>query len=310
MTAAEQSTTTQTRDMAYDELVRRTLRRRKIESILIDKVLAYGFLIGMSIFALFPFAWMFSTSIKKTQEAFVIPPRWIPNEITFRAYRALWDTQAANNNDFPRYFANSIIVSTGTTILAVLIAVPAAYAFARFGFPGKSIFFYSILGRNMFPLVVFLVPLFQLMAALRFQNNPAGLILAYLTFSLPLAIWLLRGFFANIPEELERAARIDGCTRFGAFWRIIMPLSTPGIIATAIYSFIGAWNEYIFAATLTSEPSLRTLPVGQAFFLTENSSNWAGLMAVSLAVSVPVVAFFLILQRYFIRALTEGAVKG
>lgn len=297
-------------DAAHDALIARTRRRRRIENILIDKLLAYGFLIVMTIFSLFPFAWMFSTSIKKPQEAFVIPPRWIPNEITFQAYRVLWDVKAANNNDFPRYFANSLIVSVGTTVLAVLIAVPAAYAFARFAFPGKNLFFYSILGRNMFPLVVFLVPLFQLMAALRFQNNYFGLILAYLTFSLPLAIWLLKGFFDNIPEELEKAARIDGCTRFGAFWRIIMPLSTPGIIATAIYSFIGAWNEYIFAITLTSQPNLRTLPVGQSYFLSENSSNWAGLMALSLAISVPVVAFFLILQRFFIRALTEGAVKG
>ena len=162
----------------------------------------------------------------------------------------------------------------------------------------------------MFPLVVFLVPLFQLMATLKLQNNYFGLVLAYLTFSLPLAIWLLKGFFDNIPVELEKAARIDGCTRFGAFVRVILPLTIPGIVATAIYSFIGAWNEYIFATTLTSDPKLRTLPVGQAFFLTENSSNWAALMAVSLVISIPVVAFFLLLQRYFIRALTEGAVKG
>ena len=297
-------------DTQHEALIARTRRRRKVEGILIDKVLAYGFLIVMCIFALFPFAWMFSTSIKTPQEAFVIPPRWIPNHISFSAYRVLWDAKAANNNNFPRYFLNSAIVSLGTMILSVMIAVPAAYAFARFVFPGKNWFFYAILGRNMFPLVVFLVPLFQLMATLKLQNNYFGLILAYLTFSLPLAIWLLKGFFDNIPVELEKAARIDGCTRFGAFFRVILPLTIPGIVATAIYSFIGAWNEYIFATTLTSDPKLRTLPVGQGFFLTENSSNWAGLMAVSLVISIPVVAFFLLLQRYFIRALTEGAVKG
>jgi len=297
-------------DTQHEALIARTRRRRQVEGILIDKVLAYGFLIVMCIFALFPFAWMFSTSIKTPQEAFVIPPRWIPNHISFSAYRVLWDAKAANNNNFPRYFLNSAIVSLGTMILSVMIAVPAAYAFARFVFPGKNWFFYAILGRNMFPLVVFLVPLFQLMATLKLQNNYFGLTLAYLTFSLPLAIWLLKGFFDNIPVELEKAARIDGCTRFGAFFRVILPLTIPGIVATAIYSFIGAWNEYIFATTLTSDPKLRTLPVGQGFFLTENSSNWAGLMAVSLVISIPVVAFFLLLQRYFIRALTEGAVKG
>lgn len=299
-----------TADANYEALLARTRRRRRIESVLIDKALAYGFLIVMCIFALFPFAWMFSTSIKKPQEAFVIPPRWIPHQITFAAYRVLWDTHAANNNNFPRYFLNSTIVSLATTVLAVLVAVPAAYAFARFVFPGKNAFFYSILGRNMFPLVVFLVPLFQLMASLKLQNNYFGLTLAYLTFSLPLAIWLLKGFFDNIPAELEKAARIDGCTRFGAFFRVILPLTLPGVVATAIYSFITAWNEYIFAITLTSNPKLRTLPVGQGYFLSENNSQWAALMAVSLVISIPVVAFFLILQRFFIRALTEGAVKG
>jgi multiple sugar transport system permease protein len=310
MAVVTQSVRGGTADAAHDALIAQTRRRRRIENILIDKVLAYGFLIVMTIFALFPFAWMFSTSIKKPQEAFVIPPRWIPHEITFSAYRVLWDTKAANNNNFLRYFLNSIVVSLGTTIIAVIIAVPAAYAFARFVFPGKNIFFYSILSRNTFPLVVFLVPLFQLMATLHFQNNYFGLILAYMTSALPLAIWLLKGFFDNIPVELEKAARIDGCTRFGAFWRVVMPLSLPGIIATAIYSFILAWNEYIFAITLTSKPDMRTLPVGQSYFLTENSSNWGGLMAVSLIISIPVVVFFLIVQRFFIRALAEGAVKG
>lgn len=294
----------------YDALIARTRRRRRIEDILIDKVLAYGFLIVMVIFALFPLAWMFSTSLKKPQEAFVIPPRWIPHHITFAAYRVLWDAKAANNNNFPRYFANSIIVSLGTTIIAIIIAVPAAYAFARFLFPGKNVFFYSILSRNTFPLVVFLVPLFQLMTTLHFQNNYLGLILAYMTSALPLAIWLLKGFFDNIPVELEKAARIDGCTRFGAFRRVVLPLSTPGIIATGIYSFILAWNEYIFALQLTSKADMRTLPVGQSYFLSENGSDWAGLMAVSLVISIPVVAFFLIVQRFFIRALAEGAVKG
>ncbi len=296
-------------DAEHEALIARTRRRRRFENIMIDKVFAYTFLGLMVIFALFPFAWMFSTSIKTAQEAFVIPPRWIPQHPTFSAYRVLWDYKAANNNNFPRYFLNSTIVSLATTILSVIIAVPSAYAFARFVFPGRNWFFYSILGRNMFPLVVFLVPLFQLMATLRLQNNYLGLVIAYLTFALPLAIWLLKGFFDNIPAELEKAARIDGCTRFGAFFRVILPLTTPGVVATAIYSFITAWNEYIFAITLTSDPNLRTLPVGQGYFLTENSSNWGGLMAVSLVISIPVVAFFLLLQRFFIRALTEGAVK-
>src|SRR5262249_52735407 len=151
MAVVAQPMKTAVRDQAHDALIARTRRRRKIENILIDQGLAYGFLIAMTIFSLFPFAWMFSTPIKKPQAAFVIPPRWIPHQITFSAYRVLWDTKAANNNNFLRYFSNSIIVSLGTTIIAVLIAVPAAYAFSRFVFPGKNIFFYSILSRNTFP---------------------------------------------------------------------------------------------------------------------------------------------------------------
>src|SRR6476659_1070593 len=140
--ATKQVERTAQTDAHYEALIARTRRRRAIENILIDKVLAYGFLIVMSIFALFPFAWMFSTSIKTPQEAFVIPPRWIPNHITFSAYRVLWDVHAANNNNIARYFLNSVIVSVATMILSVLIAVPAAYAFARFVFPGKNPFFY------------------------------------------------------------------------------------------------------------------------------------------------------------------------
>ncbi len=297
-------------DPEHARLVARTQRRRRMETVLVDKVLVYAVLGVLMIFTIFPFLWMFSTSIKTPEEQFVNPPRWVPNHITFTAYRALWDPLAANNNYFPRYFLNSLIVGTGTTILAILVGIPAAYAFSRFVFPGKTIFFFTILGRNTFPLVAFLVPLYQLFVALHLQNTRIGLIIAYLTISLPLAIWLLKGFFDGIPNELEKAARIDGATRFGAFLRIILPLTAPGVVATAIYSFITAWDEYLFALVLTNSPQMRTLTVGQAAFVTENSSNWAGLMAVTLVISIPVVVGFMVLQRFFVQALTQGAVKG
>lgn len=291
-------------------LVARTKRRRAIEGLLIDKIAVYAFLVVLLIFALLPFAWMFSTSIKRPQEQFVRIPRWIPQQPTFEAYRVLIDPKAANNNNFPLYFWNSMVVSTLSTLIAIALAVTAAYAFSRFEFPGKQVMFFGVLGRNMLPLVAFLVPLFQLMVTLNLQNNYFGLILAYLTSALPLAIWLLKGFFDSIPNELEKAARIDGCTRFQAFREVILPLTLPGIVAAAVYCFITAWNEYTFAVTLTSDPGLRTLQVGQTFFLSENNSNWAALMAVSLAVSVPVVVLFLLVQRFFVQALTAGAVKG
>jgi multiple sugar transport system permease protein len=148
------------------------------------------------------------------------------------------------------------------------------------------------------------------MTALRLTNTYAGLIIAYLTFTLPLSIWLLKGFFDGIPPELERAARIDGCTRFGAFVRIILPLTTPGLAATAIYSFVQAWNEFPYALNLAYSTNMRTLPVGMTFFFSENQSDWTGLMATAVIISIPVIIIFMILQRYFVSALTQGAVKA
>src|SRR6185437_14971817 len=200
-------------------------------------------------------------------------------------------------------------VSSITTVLSVAVAVPAAYAFSRFHFPGRRFLFFSVLLGNMYHAVIFLVPLFILMRAIGLVNTHGSLILTYLTFGLPLAIWLLKGFYDNIPVQLEQAARIDGATRFQAFVLIVMPLSAPGIIATAIYSFIGAWNEYIYAYTFLSKNEQLTLPVGIQRFFSENTTDFPGLMAASFLMSVPVVVLFLVLQRYFVRALTEGAVK-
>jgi multiple sugar transport system permease protein len=211
--------------------------------------------------------------------------------------------------DFLRYFWNSLVVSTLTTVLAVVVAVPAAYAFSRFRFPGAHRPVLLGAARNMFPAVIFLVPLFILMRWLGLVNTLWSLVLTYLTFGLPLAIWLLKGFYDNIPIQLEQAARIDGATRFQAFRLIVMPLSVPGIVATAIYSFIGAWNEYIYAYTFLTRHDQMTLPVGIQRFFSENATDWPGLMAATFLMSVPVVVLFLVLQRYFVRALTEGAVK-
>jgi multiple sugar transport system permease protein len=256
-----------------------------------------------------PMAWMLLTSIKSGFAAMQFPPQWLPNEPTLASYEKLLDPTNSVGQDFLRFFWNSLFVSTTTTVLAVIVAVPAAYAFSRFDFPGRKFLFFAVLLRNMFPAVIFLVPLFILMRLLGLVNTHGSLILTYLTFGLPLAIWLLKGFYDNIPYQLEQAARIDGATRFQAFLLIVMPLSTPGIIATAIYSFIGAWNEYIFAYTFLNRNEQLTLPVGIQRFFSENTTDFPGLMAASFIMSLPVVVLFLLLQRYFVRALTEGAVK-
>jgi multiple sugar transport system permease protein len=267
------------------------------------------FLVFMLLYTALPMVWMLLTSIKSGFAAMQFPPQWWPNEPSLASYQKLLDPQNSVGQDFLRFFWNSLSVSVITTILAVAVAVPAAYAFSRFRFPGRKFLFFAVLLRNMFPAVIFLVPLFILMRWLGLVNTHGSLILTYLTFGLPLAIWLLKGFYDNIPYQLEQAARIDGATRFQAFLYIVMPLSVPGIIATAIYSFIGAWNEYIYAATFLTKNEQLTLPVGIQRFFSENTTDFPGLMAASFMMSVPVVVLFLLLQKYFVRALTEGAVK-
>ena len=270
----------------------------------------FGFLAFLTLFALLPMVWMVLTSLKTQFAALQYPPQWLPRNVTVSQYVRLLSPASDVGREFLRFMFNSILVSSATTVLGVLIAVPAAYAFSRFRFPGRNLLFYSILLRNMFPTVVFLMPLFILMRWLHLVNTEASLILTYLTFGLPLSIWLLKGFYDNIPVQLEQAARIDGASRFQAFFQVVMPLSSPGILATAIYCFIQAWNEYVYALTFLNDETRLTLPVGLQRFFTEYATDWPGLMAASFITSVPVVVLFLFLQKYFVRALTEGAVKA
>jgi multiple sugar transport system permease protein len=273
-------------------------------------VFGWFFLVLLLIYAIAPMLWMLITSFKSQFAALQYPPDLIPRNPTIEQYERLLSPQNEVGRQFLRYMINSIWVSTATTILGVGVAVPAAYAFSRFRFPGRQALFFAVLFRNMFPAVVFLMPLFIMMRWMGLINTYSSLIITYLTFGLPLSIWLLKGFYDNIPVELEQAARIDGCTRFQAFYMVVMPLSAPGIIATAIYSFITAWNEYVYALTFLNDDEKLTLPVGLQRFFTEYATNWPGLMAASFIMSVPVVVMFLILQKYFVRALTEGAVKA
>jgi len=267
------------------------------------------FLTLLLLFTVLPMVWMLLTSVKTQFAAMQYPPQWWPAEPTLQNYVKLLDPTNKVGHEFLLYFWNSLYVSTLTTILGVVVAVPAAYAFSRFRFPGRTFLFFSVLLRNMFPAVVFLMPLFLLMRWLGLVGSHGSLILTYLTFGLPLSIWLLKGFYDNIPIQLEQAARIDGATRFQAFILIVMPLSTPGIIATSIFSFIGAWNEYVYAATFINTKERMTLPVGIQSFFAEFATDWPGLMAATFLMSVPVVVLFLVLQKYFVKALTEGAVK-
>ena len=281
--------------------------RRRIEPWALGGAVLLALLL---LFSVLPMAWMLATSVKTQFAAVQYPPEWFPRHPTLEQYYRLLSPANEVGREFLGYLLNSLWVSTATTVLGVVVGVPAAYAFSRFRFPGRHLLFYAVLVRNMFPAVVFLMPLFIMMRWMGLVNTHASLILTYLTFGLPLSIWLLKGFYDNIPVQLEQAARIDGASRFKAFLLVVMPLSAPGIIATAIYSFITAWNEYVYALTFLNDKSRLTLPVGLQRFFTEFASNWPGLMAASFIMSVPVVVLFLVLQKWFVKALTEGAVKS
>jgi multiple sugar transport system permease protein len=235
--------------------------------------------------------------------------RWVPSRITLAPYKDIWSTIP-----LATYFKNSLIVSLTATVLSVTIAVFAAYAVSRYAFRGRRVFTTAVLSTQMFPGILFLLPLFlifvRIQEVLGFQLNGSykGLIITYMTFSLPFAIWMLVGYLDSIPRELEQAAFVDGAGPLRALFRVVIPTALPGIVAVAVFAFITAWGEVLFASVLTSERT-RTLAIGLQAYSSQSNVYWNQLMAASVVVSIPVLVGFLSVQRYLIRGLTAGAVK-
>ena len=275
-----------------------------------ENIVAIVFMVGLLLYTVVPMAWMLSTSLKSQFAALQQPPRWIPEHLTLDQYRTLLSPYNDIGRDFLRYLLNSIWVSTASTVLGVAVAVPAAYAFSRFSFPGKNALFFSVLVRNMFPLVVFLIPLFILMRNLRLVDTHLSLIITYLTFGLPLSIWLLKGFYDNIPPQLEQAARIDGATRFQAAVRIILPLALPMMAAIFLFNVIAFYNDYIIASVVLTGSENYTVGLGLRFFQSANGADWALFSAGAIAGALPLVILFYSMQRFLVGGLTAGAVKG
>jgi multiple sugar transport system permease protein len=234
---------------------------------------------------------------------------WIPSHVTFQPYVDIWKTIP-----LAHYFANSLVVSLSATVCSVVIAIFAAYAISRYRFRGRTGFSLTVLSTQMFPGILFLLPLFVIFVnierstGIRFYGTYLGLIITYLTFSLPFSIWMLVGYFNSIPRELEEAAMTEGATPIGALFRILIPVSLPGIAAVAIFAFITAWGEVLFASVLTTDQT-RTLAIGLRNYASQTNVYWNQLMAASIVVSLPVVAAFLALQRYIVGGLTAGGVK-
>ncbi len=268
-------------------------------------VATYGVLFFALGVILFPIFWMFSSSFKGQTELFARDMTLLPVVWTWENYYNVWF-----NTPFPRYFWNSFYIASVTTVITVGFAIYAAYAIARIRFRGRFLIGMILLSTQMFPHVTLVLPLFLIIRNLGLFNTHAALIIANVAFALPFAIWMLRGFFVSIPEELEDAAAIDGAGLMTTLHKIIVPLAGPGIAAIAMFTFIRSWNEFLFALVLLQSQSLRTLPLGLASFQEEYTYRWDLMMAGGSIVSLPVLFFFLLMQRFIVQGLLGGALKG
>ena len=294
-------------------------RRARINAV---DVLAYGALVAWMLFALFPILWAYLSSLKMPEDIFATPPKLIFTP-TLHNYEVVLGlkigteletvTEAAAGtgvvSQFPRYFLNSLIVSAGTTSAALVIGCAAAYALARFRFVAKRYVLLSIIFIRMIPPIVMVVPFYVLWREAGLMDTHVGLIIAYLSFNLPFTIWMMRGFFVDIPVELEESAMVDGASRLIALTRIVLPLAAPGMAATAIFALLLSWNEFLFAVLLTAD-NAKTLSPSILNYLTDKAILWGRLYAAGCIVLLPVLVFSLAVQKNIARGLTGGAVKG
>jgi len=254
----------------------------------------------------FPVFWMVSTAFKPGIEITSYTPHWIPSHPTLSHF-----ADAINKPYFWDGVKNSLIVVSVVVALSIVLAFLAAVALAKFRFTGRRLFIVMVIAIQMLPANALIIPLYVVLARYHLVNQLSGVILTYLTFVLPFSIWTLRGFLINIPHDLEEAAMVDGNSRFGAFMKILLPLVMPGLVATAIFAFIQAWNEFIFAYILLSDSQKQTLTIWLAgFYGTSRGTDWGGLMAGATLTAIPVVIFFLFVQRRIAFGLTAGAVRG
>ena len=254
----------------------------------------------------FPLIWMILTSLKPQSELFLIPPTFLPGEITLEHYRRL-----LVETPFLVYLRNSAILAVGTTLVVIVIATLGAHSLVRFSYPGRERMARLVLFTYLLPSVVLIIPLYFLMISIGLSNTLTSLIIAYTTFALPYALWLLRSFMAAIPDDLEAAAMVDGASRMRAFVDVILPQAVPGIISTALFTSILAWNEYLYALVLVNSDEVRPLTTGvMNMLVTSFNIEWSMLMAASVMMSVPLIIVFVFLQRFLTRGFGAGAVKG
>jgi multiple sugar transport system permease protein len=270
-----------------------------------EKTLSYGVLVVLAILVLFPFYWMIITSFKNEEQMRSVISMFWPKPFAIENYQ-----QLLNKTEFAAWYGNSVIVAVSSTLLATAVGTIGAYALARLKFLGRGFLASATLITYLVPPSILFIPLYKQMQGLGMANSLAGLIAAYPSFTVPFVTWLLMGYFESIPEELEEAAMIDGATRFGAFYRVVLPLSAPGLLAAGLYAFTQAWNEFLYALVFITDAKLRTLPVGLASFITGDVYGWGSLMSGAVLTTLPVIAAYIYLQKYMVEGLTAGSVKG
>jgi multiple sugar transport system permease protein len=275
-------------------------RTRPTAAVLRHVLLTVGALVMLT-----PFVYMVSTSFKSQAYVLTIPPQFVPNPATLNNYVQVLTTQS-----FAAYFMNSVVVATTSTVISVLISSMMAYAFARFRFPGRELLFRLVLVGLMVPAMMLIIPQFILAKQLGLIDSLQGLVVFYVAASISLNTFLLRGFFASIPGELDDAMQVDGANAWTRYWRLVIPLSTPALATTTIFTFLATWDEFAWALTIINDPAKRTLPLAIQLFQGQNATQWGLVFAASVVAVLPVIVVFLIFQKYFVQGLTSGAVKG
>lgn len=268
-------------------------------------LLVYFGLAMLVVWVSVPFTWMILTSIKPAEEVYRVPLEYFPRGPRLDNY-----SEILAISSFPRQFMNSAIVSVCTAVFSVVLASLAGYGLSRFRFSGARLMETFILMTQMFPGVLLVIPYFVIISKVGLFNTYPAMIIAYTSFALPFSTWMLKGFFESVPRELDEAAMVDGCSRFRAFTSVIVPVSLPGIVATIIFSFILAWNEFLFALVLTSSESMYPVTVGIASFIGQWRIAYETMMAASVIATVPTIALYMCLEKHLVQGLTAGAVKA